>query len=235
MKRWERYSAYLEKGDWHCHTKYTDGRNTVNEMCRQAEKNGLKIIAFTEHVRKSLSYDFGRFLKDVDAARKRFPILKILAGCEAKVLDSEGNLDASREVLEQCDIVLGTFHSFPSLNEGGFSPEGVSGRLPSSARLPSISGKEELEQALMNMLRNPEVDIWTHPITFFQKCPLCEKDVHEIIKMAMKSKVLIEDNLRPRYRSPGLIETCRRMGAGIAIGSDAHGKEDLRNMNSLSK
>jgi putative hydrolase len=41
MKKWEKYSKDLETGDWHCHTKYTDGRNTVMEMCRQAQKNGL--------------------------------------------------------------------------------------------------------------------------------------------------------------------------------------------------
>jgi histidinol phosphatase-like PHP family hydrolase len=174
------------------------------EMCRQAEKNGLKLIAFTEHVRKSLSYDFGRLVKDAKNARKKFPKLRILVGCEAKVLDREGRLDVSEDVLSKCDIVLATFHSFPHSN------------------------KRELESALKNMLKNPGVDIWTHPITFFQKCPLCEKDVYEIIKLCIKNNVLVEDNIRPRYKSPRLIEVCRKMGAKIVIGSDAHGVEDLR-------
>jgi histidinol phosphatase-like PHP family hydrolase len=77
------------------------------------------------------------------------------------------------------------------------------------------------------MLANPDVDVWTHPITFFQRCPTCEKDVLEIIRLCIKNKVLIEDNVRPRHRSPQLIETCRRMGATIVKGSDAHGTEDL--------
>lgn len=75
MKKWERYSRYLETGEWHCHTRYTDGRNTVAEMCRQASRNGLELIAFTEHVRKSLSYDFGRLVNDVKRARYRSPRL----------------------------------------------------------------------------------------------------------------------------------------------------------------
>ena len=203
MKKWQNYSKHLCTGDWHCHTRYTDGRNTVMEMCRQAEKNGLELIAFTEHVRRELTYDFGRLVKDVKSARKNHPKLKILVGCEAKVLDMQGSLDASEETLGKCEIVLATFHSFPH------------------------SGKEEFELALRNMLSNPAVDIWTHPITFFQKCPLCKKDVHEIIEMCIKSNVLIEDNKKPVYRSPNFIDACRKMGAKTVAGSDAHGVEDL--------
>lgn len=203
MKKWQNYSKYLCTGDWHCHTKHTDGRNTVMEMCRQAEKNGLELIAFTEHVRRSLTYDFGMLVKDVKIARKKFPKLKILAGCEAKVLDTQGSLDVSEETLGKCDIVLATFHSFQH------------------------SGKKELESALKNMLANPRVDIWTHPITFFQKYPLCKKDAHEIIEMCIKNNVLIEDNKKPAHRSPNFIEACRKMGAKIATGSDAHGVDEL--------
>jgi DNA polymerase (family 10)/putative hydrolase len=204
MKKWERYSRYLDTGDWHCHTKYVDGRNTVMEMCGRAQKNGLELIAFTEHVRRELSYDFGRFVKDVENARKRFPRLKILVGCEAKVLDTKGNLDVSQETLRKCDIVLATFHSFPAAD------------------------KNEMESALKNMLENPDVDIWTHPITFFQKCPMCEKDVYGIIKLCIRNNVLIENNIRGRYRCPRLMEECRKMGAKIVTGSDAHGVEDIR-------
>ena len=73
------------------HTNYTDGKNTVFEYCKQAEKNGLELIAFTEHVRKKLDYNFDEFLADVYAAKDKFD-LEILAGCEVKVLDSEGTL-----------------------------------------------------------------------------------------------------------------------------------------------
>lgn len=206
MKKWEKHSKYLETGDWHCHTRYTDGRNTVIEMCRQAQKNGLELIAFTEHVRKSLSYDFDMLVKDVESARKKYPNLKILVGCETKVLDAKGNLDVSPGTLKKCDVVLGTFHSFPSLN------------------------KRELESALRNMLKNPQVDIWAHPITFFRKCPLCKKDVHEIIKLCIKNRVLIENNIKARYRSPLFMVVCKKMGARIVVGSDAHGVEDLRSL-----
>jgi len=210
MKKWQRYSRYLATGDWHCHTRYTDGRNTVMEMCGQAQKNGLELIAFTEHVRRKLSYDFSRLEADVEKARKKFPKLKILVGCEAKVLDARGSLDVSEETLRKCDIVLGTFHSFPSTD------------------------KMELESGLRNMLKNPDVDIWTHPITFFQQCPLCEKDVYDIIRLCIKGNVLVENNIKPRYRSPKLIAECRRMGAKTVTGSDAHGADELLILKGIS-
>ncbi len=239
MKKWEVLQVSGNRG-WHCHTRYTDGRNTVAEMCGQASRNGLELIAFTEHVRKSLFYDFDRLVNDVKRARKRYPSLKILVGCEAKVLNRKGELDVSGEILKKCDIVLGTFHSFPSLNEGGgkkeggMENEGVRKRLPAeihlqaSSRLPSTSGKEDLESALASVLKNPDVDIWTHPITFFERCPLCEKDVCAIINLCRKNNTLIENNIRPRYKSPRLIEACRKMGARIVTASDAHGIEDIR-------
>ena len=113
MRRWEKYKEYLIWGDWHTHTIYTDGQNTVFEMCEQAVKNNLKLIAFTEHVRRSLDYDFDRFLGDIESARRAYPNLIILAGCEAKVLDTEGNLDVSPEIIKKCDIVVASFHGFP--------------------------------------------------------------------------------------------------------------------------
>ena len=70
MKKWERFKEFMENGDWHVHTNYVEGENSVTEMCEQAEKNGLKMIAFTEHVRKELDYDFNALVKDVEKARK---------------------------------------------------------------------------------------------------------------------------------------------------------------------
>jgi putative hydrolase len=227
MKRWEKYSAFLESGDWHCHTRYTDGRNTVAEMCRQAGSNGLKLIAFTEHVRKTLTYDFDKLVQDVKRARNNHPGMEILVGCEAKVLDSSGSLDVDEGTLDKCDIVLATFHSFPHtpLNESGTFDRRRLLSPSSHGRLPS---REELEKALAGMISNPLVDIWIHPITFFQKCPMCEKDIRQMVELCIKNKVLIEDNMKPRYRSPHFINYCRKAGARIAIGSDAHSVEDLR-------
>ena len=60
-KRWQRYQSYLDTGDWHVHSSYADGESSIAECCRQAESNGLELIAFTEHVRKKLDYSYEEF------------------------------------------------------------------------------------------------------------------------------------------------------------------------------
>lgn len=66
MKTWQRYPEFLIKGEWHVHTCYTDGQNTIDECCQKAVEIGIPLIAFTEHVRKNLNYDFHNFLNDIE-------------------------------------------------------------------------------------------------------------------------------------------------------------------------
>ena len=94
MKRWPAYSEDLLTGDWQVHSTWSDGKNSILEYCEEARRQGLRLIAFTEHVRKKLKYDFSAYIREVEKARSLFPDLKILAGCEAKVLNPQGELDA---------------------------------------------------------------------------------------------------------------------------------------------
>ena len=109
MKNWKKYQEYLEKGDWHVHTNYTDGKNTVLEYCEQAEKNELKLIVFAEHVRKKLDYNFDKFLSDVQSAKDKFNLI-ILVGCEAKMIDLKGTLDVSKDI---CLLNQGVYTFMP--------------------------------------------------------------------------------------------------------------------------
>ena len=204
MKRWHKYEYYLLKGDWHVHTNYTDGKNTVFEYCKQAEKNGLELIAFTEHVRKKLDYDFDEFLADIYAAKDKFD-LEILAGCEAKVLDSKGTLDVSDDVLKECEVVLGAFHRFEPVDKNAYLV------------------------ALKNMLSNPNIDIWAHPTLFAKKnkFALSYKDILATINLCLKYNVLIEKNMK--YNVPDRVfrEIASNMGCKFVNGSDAHQVSEL--------
>ena len=51
------------KGDLHCHTTASDGRNTLQQMAKEAQKRGYKYLAITDH---SASFGFGN---DVQAGR----------------------------------------------------------------------------------------------------------------------------------------------------------------------
>lgn len=94
--------------DYHIHTNATDGDSTPMEIIETAKKIGIKNIAFTEHVRKVLTYDWFKFrdnILDIDPKG-----INVMIGIEAKVLNSEGKLDVSKDIFESADIVLGTVH-----------------------------------------------------------------------------------------------------------------------------
>jgi len=161
-----KYKNYIQYGDFHVHTSYTDGKNTVPEYCRRVQDNNLKLIAFTEHVRRDLAYNYNDFLSDISQAKSEFDEIKILSGCEAKVLNINGELDAPEDVLEQSDVVIGVFHRF------------------------KWNDKKSYLAALKAMLKNPTVDIWGHPTLFAKKhnIKLEEDELKEIIDVLHRER-----------------------------------------------
>ena len=204
MKKWQKYKQYLSRGDWHVHTNYTDGKSTIFEYCEQAEKNGLELIAFTEHVRRNLDYNFDDFVAEVYSAKDKFD-LEILVGCEAKVLDSEGTLDVSDDILKECEVVLGVFHRFEPIE------------------------KKAYLIALKNMLSNPDVDIWAHPTLFAKKnkFTLSTKDIRDISTLSLKYNVLIEKNMKYNVPDKVFREIASKAGCKFVNGSDAHQVNEL--------
>ena len=199
------YLPVLKYGDAHVHTDYADGKNTVREYCQKALHNNLKAITFAEHVRKNLDYNFDNFLLDIEKARREFPQLVVLSGCEVKVLNTEGELDAPENVLGQCEIVIGVFHSFKH------------------------EDKRSYLAALKAMLKNPVVDIWGHPTLFLKEhdIKLEEEDLGEIINICIEKDVLMERNLKYDVPDADFVRLAVNKGAKFVIGSDAHSVDEL--------
>ncbi len=207
MKRWEPLREHIKTGEWHAHTNYTDGFNTVMEMCAQASKNGLTLIAITEHVRKETLYEWESLKKEVEEARKAFPNLRILLGCEAKVLGTDGELDIQESLKNDCDLLVGVFHGFPT------------------------NDKPSLLQAARSMLRDPLLDVFGHPMTLLNRSDpsLTEQELLSLMEDCKKNNVLVEIN--SRYpSSPELTSAIEKIGALTVPGSDAHRTTEIRKL-----
>lgn len=202
-KRWEAHSHELLDGDWQVHTTWSDGKNTILEYCQEARKKGLRLIAFTEHVRRELRYDFWAYMQEVAEARRQFPDLTLLAGCEAKVLNTQGELDAAPEVLEKADLVLGAFHSF---TEPG-----------------------QYLEALEAMLKNPWVDSWAHPTLYAHKRGIVLTDAQEarLVDLCHEHHVLVEFNSKYHLPYASMREKVKALGIPYVYGSDAHSAAEL--------
>ena len=205
MKRWEKYDKFLQSGNWHVHSSYTDGKNSVFEMCQKAEELGMRIIVFTEHVSRKMGFRFEDFLADVHAAKDRFNLI-VLAGCEAAVTDVNGTLDAYPEMLRQCEIVAAGFHRFP------------------------YHEKEKRLHALELLLKNPQVDVWTHPRTLYMTgriaLTLTPTEKERALSWCKENTVLLENNSRYPLDKE-FLDTAQRMRVPTCSATSAHSTEEL--------
>lgn len=94
--------------NYHSHTNYTDGSNTVDEIAKYCDEHDIEELAISEHVRRHLIYDFGKLLSDIQRANERFKV-RILTGIEAKIL-TDGTLDCPENIRKKVDIVIGSVH-----------------------------------------------------------------------------------------------------------------------------
>ncbi|MEM3393641.1 MAG: PHP domain-containing protein [Candidatus Aenigmatarchaeota archaeon] len=203
------HKQLLLNGDWHVHSNYTDGRSTLKQMIKVAENRKLKAIAITEHVRKKLDYDFYSLLNEIDSLRKKSQI-KIFSGIEAKVLNKKGELDLSKKILKEVDIVLGTFHSF------NFSSNDFDEKI------------KEYEKALINLLKNRSINIWAHPFSqLYERKIISKLNFEKIFKILKKRALVIEINLRKFYLSRNFLNLLFKTKVLFSIGSDAHSADEI--------
>lgn len=115
----EDFSDLIGDGDIqgmvHCHTNYSDGKNTVMEMALAAHALGMKYITITDHS-QSAHYAGGVTVDrlkqqwdEIAAAQDQVPV-RILRGTESDIL-ADGSLDYPDAIIEQFDVVIASIHA----------------------------------------------------------------------------------------------------------------------------
>jgi DNA polymerase (family 10) len=113
------------RGCFHCHTVYSDGRGTIEEMGRAAQQRKWRYLGIADHS-KHASYAGGLTRADVERQHGEIDAWNaehgskvwLFKGIEADIL-SDGQLDFHDEkgVLESFDFVIGSIHSSFALPE----------------------------------------------------------------------------------------------------------------------
>ena len=199
------------KGDLQIQTKWTDGKNTIEEYAKAAKDMGLEYIAITDHT-KNLAMTGGlnekRLLEhkaEVEKIDKKIKGIKILSGVECDIL-KDGSLDIEDEVLEQLDVVGISVHSYFNLSQ------------------------KEQTKRVVRAISNPHADIFFHPTARrINKRPPIDIDMEEVIKTAKKMGTVLEINAHPERLD--LKDEHIRMavdaGVKMVISSDAHSVDGL--------
>lgn len=199
------------RGDLQCHTKSSDGRNTLEEMAEAAQALGYEYLAVTDHspaVRVAGGLDragFRRQWREIDRLNARLPKLTVLKGAEVDIL-ADGSLDLDDETLAGFDLVVASLHS----------------RLD----LP----RQEQTRRVLRALRHPSVDVLGHPTgRLIGRRGGAALDLEALVKAAAEHGVALEVNAQPDRLDLDDVACHAAIGHGarIAVSTDAHGVPEL--------
>jgi histidinol phosphatase-like PHP family hydrolase len=205
--------------DFHIHTTWTDGANTVREMYDQASKLGLEYILFSEHVRSASTEWFGRYAGEV----RSLPCVDChaLLGIETKIADLNGMLDCTPQMIATCDLVMAVVHRFPKADEG---------TVMDFEEVPTDEAVLLEYRMASAALENPDVDILGHPFGMsyrhYHVCPP-EDLMRSLIRKAAANHVAFEINSHYHPDPWKLVEWCREFKTSFSLGSDAHSLDEV--------
>jgi DNA polymerase (family X) len=202
------------RGDLHCHTTWSDGRASVEEMGRAARDRGYEYLAICDHtpavgaVRGLTPDDVRRQGEEIAAANEVLAPFRVLRGIECDILP-DGRLDLPDAVLAELDWVQASVH-------GG-------------QRMP----RREMTRRVEEALRNPHVRCLSHPTgRYINRRPENALDLDRAFEVALEEGVAIEVNgLPPRLDLSGEhVREALRAGVPIVCSTDAHSVLGLDNM-----
>lgn len=202
------------RGNFHTHTKKTDGTASIDEMVSVAKNLGYEYIAITDHT-KSTRIAHGltedemlAHIADIRKVNRNIKEIKIFAGAEVDILPN-GALDYSDEILAKLDIVIASVHS----------------------RFKST--RDEMTRRVVTALQNKHVDILGHPTgRLIDRREAYEIDLSRVFEAAAKNKVHLEINAQPNRLDIKdiFIKQAKSYGLKFSISTDAHSVAEMRFM-----
>jgi DNA polymerase (family 10) len=202
------------RGDLHCHTTWSDGRASVEEMARAARERGYDYLAICDHtpavgaVRGLSADDVRRQADEIAAANELLAPFRVLRGIECDILP-DGRLDLPDDILAELDWVQASVH-------GG-------------QRMPAPEMTKRVEEAL----RNPFVSCLSHPKgRYINRRPENALDLDRVFELALEQGIAVEVNGLPdRLDLSGEhVRTALDAGVEIVCSTDAHSVRGLDNM-----
>ena len=202
------------RGDLHCHTTWSDGRASVEEIARAASQRGYDYLAICDHtpavgaVRGLTADDVRRQAEEIFAVNALLAPFRVLRGIECDIL-ADGRLDLPDDVLAELDWVQASVH-------GG-------------QRMP----RRELTQRVEEALRNPYVCCLSHPTgRYINRRPENALDLERVFDVALEERVALEVNGLPdRLDLRGEhVRDALRAGVQVVCSTDAHSVRGLGNM-----
>jgi DNA polymerase (family 10) len=202
------------RGDLHCHTTWSDGKASVEEMARAARELGYAYLAICDHtpnvgVVPGLDADaLRRQGEEIAAVNATLAPFRTLRGTECDIR-RDGTLDLAADVLAGLDWVQLSLHA-------GQREDG-----------------RRLTEKVIEAMRHPAVRCLSHPKgRIINHRPPNALDLERVIDVALETGVALETNGLPDRLDLRDEEVRLAVEAGVPVvcSTDAHSVAGLANM-----
>jgi DNA polymerase (family 10) len=202
------------RGTFHCHTTYSDGLSTLQQMVDASRALGWEYLGIADHS-KAAAYAGGLTeeklktqIRDIDRMNASLKNFRIFKGTECDVLPN-GDLDWPKKVLASLEYVVISIHSNFTL------------------------GKAEMTKRIIKALKNTYVTMLAHPTgRLLLARDEYAVDMIQVINAASDYGKMIEINAHPMRLDLDwrLCKYAKEKGVLIPINPDAHSVEGLHDV-----
>lgn len=214
--------------DWHVHSTFSDGAATIEQNIHAAEARDLRRLCLVDHVRRSTTW-VAEFAAACREARRETPVA-VSCGVEAKLLNTQGELDLPPGAEELADLVLAADHQLPT-PRGPVHPD-VGRELIESGELPASTAVQWIVCASANAVLRYDRVVLAHPFSILPKLGLDDGDVSVAMVVwlatVMSSRgAATEVSERWRCPAPWMVPAFLDAGVDVHASTDSHALETL--------
>jgi len=217
--------------DFHVHSTFSDGASTLAENVEVARDRGLRTLCLVDHVRQDTDW-VPRFTAAVTTYRD-LAGLRVLAGVEAKILDTSGRLDlpAGPSRLDGIDVVLVADHRFPA-PDGPLHPAEIRSAIEDGTITAAAAIRDLCEATAKALARSPRRPLLAHLFSVLPKVGLTEDMVPAPLLAHLASQVaragaMVEVNEKWSCPSARTVAAMANAGVHLVAGSDSHHCRDI--------
>lgn len=202
------------KGDFHTHTNWSEGNNTIEEMVEAARKLGYEYIAVTDHS-KALGVAHGlseeriqQQMKEIEKLNDTLEGFHVFTGTEVDI-KADASIDFPDRILKQLDVVVAALHTGQKQT------------------------RREITKRLVTAMENGNVDIIAHPTgRIIGEREAYDVDIDAVIEAAARTSTALEINAYPARLDLSDVNArkAKNKGVKLAIGTDAHNTGHLKLM-----
>ena len=201
-------------GDLHCHTTWSDGRDSVHEMALAAQRRGYEYLAICDHspnVRVVPGLDSEQLLRQAEEIAQVNELVapfRVLRGVECDIR-ADGSLDVDDHILESLEWVQLSLHA------------------------GQRRSRRELTRMVTEAMRHPAVRALSHPKgRILNHRPENALDLDEVFAVALETGVALEVNGLPDRLDLSAVHVREALSAGVSLvlNSDSHSARGLDNV-----